>query len=264
MDPISDQFPHVSTYNYAENRPIDGIDLWGLQYFPSIYAPGISKSPYPNGKNINPENGIGYVSTTLDFTPIAGDIKGFVEVFTNKDLLTGATLGPSRFLGLFLLSELRGVSKGINEIGSVGQKVSGELSEINKVGGAKNCEGCAIATDATLKGFPASALGDGLANVNGVNSRLKKMFGSSTSHKKFSGVIDEFSNLGEGSTGIITVLGGANNRGHAFNVANINGQVKVFDGQMGAEISQDQLSGFLNLINPDGVSFSSFNTTNKN
>ncbi|WP_394973695.1 DUF6443 domain-containing protein [uncultured Croceitalea sp.] len=32
IDPISDQFPHVSTYNYAENRPIDGIDLWGLQY----------------------------------------------------------------------------------------------------------------------------------------------------------------------------------------------------------------------------------------
>lgn len=31
VDPISDQFPHVSTYNYAENEPIGGIDLWGLQ-----------------------------------------------------------------------------------------------------------------------------------------------------------------------------------------------------------------------------------------
>ena len=31
VDPISDQFPHVSTYNYAENSPIRYIDLWGLQ-----------------------------------------------------------------------------------------------------------------------------------------------------------------------------------------------------------------------------------------
>ncbi len=31
VDPISDQFPHVSTYNYAENEPVGSIDLWGLQ-----------------------------------------------------------------------------------------------------------------------------------------------------------------------------------------------------------------------------------------
>ncbi len=31
VDPISDQFAHVSTYNYAENMPIRFIDLWGLQ-----------------------------------------------------------------------------------------------------------------------------------------------------------------------------------------------------------------------------------------
>ncbi len=31
IDPISDQFPHVSTYNYAENDPVANIDLHGLQ-----------------------------------------------------------------------------------------------------------------------------------------------------------------------------------------------------------------------------------------
>jgi RHS repeat-associated protein len=31
VDPISDQFPHVSTYNYAENEPVGSIDLHGLQ-----------------------------------------------------------------------------------------------------------------------------------------------------------------------------------------------------------------------------------------
>ena len=31
VDPIADEFPHVSTYNYAENEPIANIDLHGLQ-----------------------------------------------------------------------------------------------------------------------------------------------------------------------------------------------------------------------------------------
>lgn len=31
IDPKSDAFPHVSTYNYAENEPVGSIDLWGLQ-----------------------------------------------------------------------------------------------------------------------------------------------------------------------------------------------------------------------------------------
>ena len=31
VDPISDKFPWVSTYNYAENEPIANIDLHGLQ-----------------------------------------------------------------------------------------------------------------------------------------------------------------------------------------------------------------------------------------
>ncbi len=30
-NPIADQFPHVTTYNYAENEPVGNIDLHGLQ-----------------------------------------------------------------------------------------------------------------------------------------------------------------------------------------------------------------------------------------
>ena len=33
MDPISDRFAFVSTYNYAENSPINSIDLHGLQKY---------------------------------------------------------------------------------------------------------------------------------------------------------------------------------------------------------------------------------------
>jgi hypothetical protein len=35
VDPIADKFPHVSTYNYAENEPIANIDLHGLQKYPA-------------------------------------------------------------------------------------------------------------------------------------------------------------------------------------------------------------------------------------
>lgn len=31
MDPVADEFAHVSVYNYAENSPIVNIVLWGLQ-----------------------------------------------------------------------------------------------------------------------------------------------------------------------------------------------------------------------------------------
>jgi RHS repeat-associated protein len=31
VDPIADQFPWVTPYNYAENEPVGSIDLWGLQ-----------------------------------------------------------------------------------------------------------------------------------------------------------------------------------------------------------------------------------------
>ena len=32
VDPIAEKFAWVTTFNYAENRPVDGVDIWGLQY----------------------------------------------------------------------------------------------------------------------------------------------------------------------------------------------------------------------------------------
>ncbi|WP_257668571.1 DUF6443 domain-containing protein [Parapedobacter tibetensis] len=37
IDPIAEKFSHVSPYNYAENNPSSGIDLWGLQFVPFQY-----------------------------------------------------------------------------------------------------------------------------------------------------------------------------------------------------------------------------------
>jgi hypothetical protein len=43
----------------------------------------------------------------IDFVPILGDLKGFLEVFTGRDLISGERLGAWRWLGLLCLSELR-------------------------------------------------------------------------------------------------------------------------------------------------------------
>lgn len=41
VDPISDQFPNLSTYNYASNDPISNIDLHGLQGLKAWIADGL-------------------------------------------------------------------------------------------------------------------------------------------------------------------------------------------------------------------------------
>ncbi len=50
VDPIADQFPWVSVYNYAENSPIANIDLHGLQTF---YAANGSRLGQIKNENVN-------------------------------------------------------------------------------------------------------------------------------------------------------------------------------------------------------------------
>lgn len=50
---------------------------------------------------------MGRCSHRLNLTPGLGDAKGFIEVFTGCDLVTGENLGHWRWAGLLFLSELR-------------------------------------------------------------------------------------------------------------------------------------------------------------
>src|SRR5690606_20050041 len=56
VDPIAEQFSHVTVYNYAENRPISGIDLWGLQYLDHNVARIISQHGRVSLKKSNLHN----------------------------------------------------------------------------------------------------------------------------------------------------------------------------------------------------------------
>ncbi len=53
VDPISDQFPHVSTYNYAENEPVAHIDLHGLQKYKPKMESIEKPSDLVSGKMLN-------------------------------------------------------------------------------------------------------------------------------------------------------------------------------------------------------------------
>jgi RHS repeat-associated protein len=72
VDPIADQFPHVSEFNYAENEPVANIDLWGLQK----YKPNIQRINKPgdvfSGKTIqNMKEGI--KTAAVEFVSVIKD-----------------------------------------------------------------------------------------------------------------------------------------------------------------------------------------------
>jgi RHS repeat-associated protein len=73
IDPLADEYEYNSTYAYAENRPIDGIDLEGLEWMP------INKDnqsvPVNDKENINGYKWVGYnVNDKGDKTPKANTV----------------------------------------------------------------------------------------------------------------------------------------------------------------------------------------------
>ena len=123
-DPIGDG---VNWYAYTYNNPLKFVDPTGelavAPYFAGsgsepmlsvLWDPDIEHFAFNDGSGVtkwySPEK---LASLLLDFTPIIGDAKGFVEGIIGQELLTGEPLSPvDRFLGLVFLSEVRGVKKG--------------------------------------------------------------------------------------------------------------------------------------------------------
>ncbi len=100
VDPISHQFPHVSTYNYAENKPINSIDLHGLQAWEVNLSTRRGKHRTPSKKS--PLDNSGEIATAITevgvgFTP-AGvlldvrDLKQAAEVGSGAGVIL-ATIG---------------------------------------------------------------------------------------------------------------------------------------------------------------------------
>ncbi len=115
VDPISDQFPWVSTYNYAENEPIANIDLHGLQRIPywvkdriagmfnsamGTNIPTEGKVSAPPRREVTTQEignkmegiGDGISATGLSLTPIAPEIGVPLTTIGEALSLTGAAI----------------------------------------------------------------------------------------------------------------------------------------------------------------------------
>lgn len=102
---------------------------------------------------------------------------------------------------------------------------------INPGRGLANCRACALATESTLRGYPASAIPRIPA---GPISSLEKYFpGRSFRPSTLSNIVDDMKKSGDGARGIVF---GGNRRGevgHVFNVINRKGDIIFLDGQTG-------------------------------
>jgi filamentous hemagglutinin len=106
---------------------------------------------------------------------------------------------------------------------------AGSIRNVNPTGSTMNCVNCAIATDATLRGHPASALPGEVTPV----SVLEKIFGSKfVSVAGRDDIVSVMMLTGPGAQGIVYVRAAEAKVGHVFNVVNQKGTIKFLDGQI--------------------------------
>jgi len=122
-------------------------------------------------------------------------------------------------------------------------ETAGSIRSVNNVGGTQNCVNCAIATDATLAGRPASALG-----TTGVQpiAALEKEFGAKFTHGV--GIKQIEAAVGQpGQRGIVFGIPTKGGDNHVFNVVNQKGVIRFLDGQTGkvADITRYKFLSFL-------------------
>jgi RHS repeat-associated protein len=105
----------------------------------------------------------------------------------------------------------------------------GSIRNVNPQNGTLNCGNCAVATDATLAGRPASALNGGLTTVRDLQNTFKSRFVQMTQDQ----ITTHLTESGSGARGIIFGNRGLRTPGHYFNGVNQNGTVRFLDGQTG-------------------------------
>ncbi len=161
-----------------------------------------------------------------------GMIKGFYKF--QWDLWWSQFTGDTPAVGI------AGVVGGAMRVAGTVEE-AGSIRGVNVTGGTMNCVNCAIATDATLAGRPASALGGGAVPIVELEKVYGSKFGAPGSIRDVS---DALSSAGPGARGIIFGSRGSGEIGHVFNAVNQNGVVRYLDGQSGGAASLEGYSSF--------------------
>jgi RHS repeat-associated protein len=119
-------------------------------------------------------------------------------------------------------------------------ELAGSIRNVNPSGSMTNCVNCAIATDATLAGRPASALPSRVTSI----TVLERMFGGKFEHVSGRAAIEaQLLRAGPGARGIVLGSHAAPVPGHVWNAVNQRGIVRFLDGQTGKPASFEGYSG---------------------
>ena len=126
VDPLAGEFPHNATYAYAENRPIDGIDLEGLEWSPPMKKDPESGKWVPDSEAALEMARSPFNLMLLEFA--AGETPGIGEV---KSLAEGDYLGAA--IGLIPGGSFINKARKLKRIGKSSENLDileGALQEI--------------------------------------------------------------------------------------------------------------------------------------
>jgi RHS repeat-associated protein len=221
----------LNKYQYCYNNPLSNVDPDGH----SVWSKAIKFA----------------IKVYKKGDAVAAAVETAEDAFTVAD--SSKSKGERAFAAVSLISELSPVS--ISDVRDVyrwlrpaAKKLdnAGSIRNVNPgfpdTGRTTNCVNCAIATDATLKGNPASALPGGVTSI----SVLEKTFGGTFQAVKSKGAIEKtLLAAGNGATGIVYAQIKGQRVGHVFNVVNQKGTIRFLDGQTGKAV--DDFSKLSNL-----------------
>jgi len=186
---------------------------------PGIVAPAAGVGAGPGG-------GLAFGGLITCGGSVCGSATYHEEAMQEDAFAEGLLLGSGR--GILSLFE------------SGGNDLAGSIRNVNPKGGTTNCVNCSIASDATLKGSPASAMPGGITSISELTARYGGQFVKVEGKRAIDQAMEA---AGPGSHGIVYAerAGGV---GHVFNAVNQGGVVRYLDGQTGQVASFAGYTGF--------------------
>jgi RHS repeat-associated protein len=246
-DPIGFAGGDTNLYRYVGNTPLVGSDPTGLA--DTILVGGITASQGGSGNN-------GGFSLFDFFGSLLSNFFGGPQIPTvNPSMGSMSTGGQSThgvridgnseyFCGKYRIgcdavdgnqnvykSEFKEVTQPAGSIRNVNPKPG--------LGRTDNCANCAVATDATLAGRPASAL----PGVRTPIQVLEGLFGGVFRNASIGSIKYGLRSAGNGARGIVYGYR-SDGTAHVFNAVNQRGIIRFLDGQTGGAASLNGYAGF--------------------